>query len=71
VDVTPILTHRYSLEQYREAFLAGHDQGASGAVKMLFDYRSREARPRLGCATSLEVAQPPVRALLMRTSGVG
>jgi len=41
VDVTPILTHRFALEQYREAFLTGHDQGASGAVKMLFDYRER------------------------------
>jgi len=40
VDVTPILTHRFALAQYREAFLAAHDQGASGAVKMLFDYRS-------------------------------
>jgi threonine dehydrogenase-like Zn-dependent dehydrogenase len=39
VDVTPILTHRFALDDYRAAFLTGHDQGASGAVKMLFDYR--------------------------------
>jgi threonine dehydrogenase-like Zn-dependent dehydrogenase len=34
----PIVTHRFALEQYREAFLACHDQGRSGAVKVLFDY---------------------------------
>lgn len=37
IDVTPILTHRFPLEGYRDAFLACHDQGASGAVKVLFD----------------------------------
>lgn len=37
VDVTPILTHRFALADYREAFLACHDQGRSGAVKVLFD----------------------------------
>ena len=39
VDVTPILTHRYPLDRWQEAFLACFDQGASGAVKVLFDYR--------------------------------
>ena len=39
LDVTPILTHRFRLAQYREAFAAAHDQRASGAVKILFDYR--------------------------------
>jgi threonine dehydrogenase-like Zn-dependent dehydrogenase len=39
LDVTPILTHRFRLAQYRDAFAAAHDQGASGAVKILFDYR--------------------------------
>ena len=38
LDVTPILTHRFGLDDYREAFLACHDQGRSGAVKVLFDY---------------------------------
>jgi threonine dehydrogenase-like Zn-dependent dehydrogenase len=38
VDVTPILSHRFRLEQYADAFAAGHDQGASGAVKMLFTF---------------------------------
>jgi len=37
IDATPILTHRFALSQWREAFLACHDQGASGAVKVLFD----------------------------------
>jgi len=38
IDVTPILTHRFTLEQYREAFLACGEQGTSGAVKVLFAY---------------------------------
>jgi len=38
IDVTPILTHRFRLADYREAFRATHDQGASGAVKVLFDF---------------------------------
>ncbi len=38
IDPTPILTHRFRLEQYREAFLACFDQGRSGAVKVLFDH---------------------------------
>ena len=37
IDVTPIITHRFPLADYRQAFLACHDQGASGAVKVLFD----------------------------------
>lgn len=38
VDPTPILTHRFRLEEYREAFLACFDQGGAGAVKVLFDH---------------------------------
>jgi threonine dehydrogenase-like Zn-dependent dehydrogenase len=38
VDVTPILTHRFALDRYREAFLTCHDQGASAAVKVLFEF---------------------------------
>jgi threonine dehydrogenase-like Zn-dependent dehydrogenase len=46
VDVTPILTHRYPLDQWRDAFLACGDQGASGAVKVLFTYpRGRDDGP--------------------------
>jgi threonine dehydrogenase-like Zn-dependent dehydrogenase len=39
IDLTPILTHRFALADWRRAFRAGYDQGASGAVKMLFDFR--------------------------------
>lgn len=38
IDAAPIITHRFALERYREAFLACRDQGASGAVKVLFEY---------------------------------
>ena len=39
LDVTPILTHRFPLARWREAFLATHRQGRSGAVKVAFDFR--------------------------------
>ena len=38
VDGTPILTHRFRLRDYRAALLACGNQGASGAVKVLFDF---------------------------------
>ena len=38
IDTTPILTHRFTLDQYRDAFLACGKQGKSGAIKVLFDY---------------------------------
>jgi threonine dehydrogenase-like Zn-dependent dehydrogenase len=38
LDVTPIITHRYPLDAWRDAFLACHDQGGSGAVKVLFEF---------------------------------
>jgi len=38
VDVTPILTHRYALDDYREAFLQCYRQGESRAVKVLFEF---------------------------------
>jgi len=38
IDVTPIITHRYALEDYKEAFRSTHDQGTSGAVKVLFEF---------------------------------
>lgn len=38
IDVTPILSHRFPLSDYREAFLACGDQQASGAVKVLFTF---------------------------------
>ena len=37
IDVTPIITHRFALDDWRDAFMACHDQGRSGAVKVLFD----------------------------------
>jgi threonine dehydrogenase-like Zn-dependent dehydrogenase len=45
VDVTPILTHRFPLDEYRAAFLACGDQAGSGAVKVLFTYPPRSADP--------------------------
>jgi threonine dehydrogenase-like Zn-dependent dehydrogenase len=38
IDVTPILTHRFRLQDYRQAFLACGEQQRSGAVKVLFQY---------------------------------
>jgi hypothetical protein len=35
--VTPILTHRFPLGRYKEAFLVCHAQGRHEAVKVLFD----------------------------------
>jgi threonine dehydrogenase-like Zn-dependent dehydrogenase len=49
IDVTPILTHRFKLDQYREAFLACGEQGKSGAVKVLFTY---DANGREGASRS-------------------
>lgn len=41
IDVTPIITHRFALEDYGDAFLACRDQAESGAVKILFDRFTR------------------------------
>ena len=38
LDATPILTHRYALEDWRAAFRDCGSQGRSGAVKVLFDF---------------------------------
>ena len=38
IDMTPILTHRFLLEDYKEAFRCTHDQGKYSAVKVLFDF---------------------------------
>jgi threonine dehydrogenase-like Zn-dependent dehydrogenase len=43
LDVTPLITHRYALEAYRQAFLSCYRQGESGAVKVLFDRFEAEA----------------------------
>jgi threonine dehydrogenase-like Zn-dependent dehydrogenase len=34
-----MLTHTFGLQQWRDAFLAIADQGASGAVKVAIDQR--------------------------------
>ncbi len=39
LDVSPIVTHRFPLDEYREAFLSLHRKGKSGAVKALFTFR--------------------------------
>jgi threonine dehydrogenase-like Zn-dependent dehydrogenase len=38
LDVTPIITHRFALEAWREAFMTCFQQGRSQAVKVLFDH---------------------------------
>ena len=37
IDVTPLITHRYALEDYRQAFMTCFDQGRHAAVKVIFD----------------------------------
>ena len=37
IDATPIISHRFGLDDYREAFMTCLEQGRSGAVKVLFD----------------------------------
>jgi len=39
INLRPMLTHTFALEQWRDAFLAIADQGESGAVKVAFDQR--------------------------------
>lgn len=38
IDVTPIITHRYRLDAYKDAFMTCWDQGKTGAVKVLFEF---------------------------------
>ena len=37
LDLTPIITHRFSLEAYRDAFMTCYDQGEHRAIKVFFD----------------------------------
>ena len=39
VDVSPMLTHRYRLDEWREAFTTIIDQGETGAIKVALDFR--------------------------------
>jgi len=50
LDVTPIITHRFHLRDYKAAFLACFDQGKSGAVKVLFDYQASPPATGAGAA---------------------
>jgi threonine dehydrogenase-like Zn-dependent dehydrogenase len=38
IDVTPIITHRFALADYKQAFLYNHRQGDHRSVKVLFDF---------------------------------
>jgi threonine dehydrogenase-like Zn-dependent dehydrogenase len=40
IELRPMLTHAFRLEQWRDAFLAIANRGESGAVKVAFDQRS-------------------------------
>ena len=40
VDPTPMITHRYPLARYREAFVAAHAKVSRRAVKVIFDLRA-------------------------------
>jgi threonine dehydrogenase-like Zn-dependent dehydrogenase len=39
IDIDAMLTHRFPLEQWREAFTTIVDQGHTGAIKVAFDFR--------------------------------
>ncbi len=39
IDLSPILTHRFALADYKTAFLYNHEQGEHEAVKVAFDFR--------------------------------
>jgi threonine dehydrogenase-like Zn-dependent dehydrogenase len=39
IDLTPMLTHMFRLEEWREAFTVLADQAASGAIKVAIDNR--------------------------------
>ena len=43
MDITPIITHRFALADYKRAFLTLRDKGKTGAVKALFAYDSELA----------------------------
>jgi threonine dehydrogenase-like Zn-dependent dehydrogenase len=38
IDVTPIITHRFRLDEYKDAFMYNHHQGTYEAVKVLFSF---------------------------------
>jgi threonine dehydrogenase-like Zn-dependent dehydrogenase len=44
VDLTGMLTHRFDLERWRDAFTALATQDESGAIKVAFDFRGGDGR---------------------------
>jgi threonine dehydrogenase-like Zn-dependent dehydrogenase len=46
IDVTPIITHRFPLAAYRDAFMTCYAQGEHGAVKVIFDRFTDEESSR-------------------------
>jgi threonine dehydrogenase-like Zn-dependent dehydrogenase len=40
LDLSPLITHRFRLEQYQEAFVTLHTKGRHGVVKAVFDLES-------------------------------
>jgi threonine dehydrogenase-like Zn-dependent dehydrogenase len=40
LDLTPLITHRFPLERYREAFLTTHSMARHGAVKGVFTFEA-------------------------------
>ncbi len=44
LDVTPLVSHRFPMSQYKDAFLALHDKGKTGAVKVMFAFDGADGR---------------------------
>lgn len=44
LDLSPLITHRYALAEYRRAFMAMHDHGRSRAVKVAFAFGDARGR---------------------------
>ena len=42
LDTARLITHRFRLDQYQDAFVAGHQKHKHRAVKVVFDFRKRE-----------------------------
>ncbi len=38
IDATPIITHKFAMDDYKLAFMNCYDQGKSGAVKVVFNH---------------------------------
>jgi threonine dehydrogenase-like Zn-dependent dehydrogenase len=40
LDLSPLITHRFRLDQFQEAFLTMHHKGRHQVVKAVFDFGS-------------------------------